>query len=99
MASIAVEGRYTADIDATVALSPVVLSLPAGKGPFRFRLISGTAKVEASISSAQNVLDDSANWWEVAASATGLQDPVEIDDAQALRFTATADAVFEVLGR
>lgn len=94
-----VERRYHIDLAVTVAESPSVLTLPAGSGPFKIRLISGTAKIEASISSATKVGSDTANWWEIAASAAGLQDPVELDDAQAIRFTVTADAVFEVLGR
>lgn len=99
MASIANQSRFQRTLTLTVAESGQVLTLPAREGPYVVRIVSGTGTVEATISSAQDVLDDAANWFAwPAGEVSGPQDPETILEAQAIRFLVTADAVFEVMG-
>lgn len=79
--------------------TPAVVHLPERNGPFIVRVVSGNVNIDASFSSRQDVFDGAANWenWPHGA-VVGPHPSDVIETAEALRITATADAVVEIMG-
>ena len=79
--------------------SPGVVHLPERNGPFIVKVVSGAVNIEASFSSRQSVIDATANWEEWPHGAVVGPFPSDVlETAEALRITATADAVVEIMG-
>lgn len=95
----AVQARYQLTLDLTTAESPHVRALPAREGPYIIKVVSGDLNIAATTSSAQDVLDDVAVWEDWPHGAVSGPYPADVlEDAEALRFTVTADAVVHILG-
>ena len=79
--------------------TPGIIHLPERNGPFIIKVVSGSVDIDASFSSRQAVYDGVANWenWP-HGPVVGPYDADVLETAEAIRITATADAVVEIMG-
>lgn len=79
--------------------TPAVIHLPAREGPYILKVLSGDLTIAVTFDSRQDVLDAVATWedWPHGA-VSGVQDADVLEDGEAIRITATADAVVQIMG-
>lgn len=79
--------------------TPGIVHLNANEGPYIIKVVSGNCTIAASFSSAQEVYDNVATYEDWPAGAVVGPYPSDvIEEAEALRITATADCVVEIMG-